>query len=324
MSMENAPRNTIVFRMRALSICLFSLLLIPNALALTGCERGKNKSTSEQESPTKGAIAIREVQVTSSPTAPPPELVPAPQDLRERAVKSLDAGGYSRVGDAAPAESNLAIEYGSRRLEPANETPKLMLSISAKLSTKSYNARYERIHLIDDLDTVSKEAQRDAFLERFDSLTLAVQQDLKMNAIKSDALFDILSKESLQPEPTSTALRRLRTHIATDHARDKEALAIARKSLTSEDPRVVVSAAGLAAALGSKDLSKEIVDAATRMSQGNQPQAYIALLAQMGEVGGTEVEQYLETVASGHPMPQIQQIARDALERAKNSNKGTP
>ena len=43
-------------------------------------------------------------------------------DLRERAVKSLDAGGYSRVGDAAPAESNLAIEYGSRRLEPANET----------------------------------------------------------------------------------------------------------------------------------------------------------------------------------------------------------
>ena len=69
MSMENAPRNTIVFRMRALSICLFSLLLIPNALALTGCERDKNKSTSEQESPTKGAIAIREVQVTSSPTA---------------------------------------------------------------------------------------------------------------------------------------------------------------------------------------------------------------------------------------------------------------
>lgn len=325
MSMENAPRNTIDFRMRALTVRALSMLLILGATSLVGCEREKNKSAEvTKEAPVKGATAIRDVQVSLSYATPPPRLVPKPAQLRERAIKALDAGQYSRVGDEAPAGSKLDIGYGGRKIAPPNETPKLMLSVSAKLATKSYSGRYERIHLIDDLDAATDEVQRDVFLEQFDSLTLAVQQDLRMNAIKSDALFDVLAKESLEPEATSTALRRLRTHIATDPARSKEALAIARKTLASENPRVVVSSAGLAAALGTKELSRDIVDAATRMSKINQPQAYIALLAQMGEVGGTEVEQYLETVASGHPMPQIQQIAKDALDRARNANKGKP
>ena len=303
---------------------LASTLLLCLALA-TGCEQKKKGATepgtdaSSTTSAPKGEPVIRDVQVSTSPASPPPKLVPKPEELRARVIKILDAGDYSRTGEQAPAGSTLAIEYGSREIAPPNETPKLMLSVSGVLQSVPHTARYERIHLL-DLDEekgVTEEQKRDVFLEKLDSLARAVQQDMEVDAIEDSALFAFLEKKDIEPEPTSTALRRLRGYVVQDPARHAKALAIAKKTITSEDPRVVVSSAGLAAAIGSDEIGIELVDAAARMSQLNQPQAYIALLAQMGEVGSLEVEQYLETVASGHPMPQIQQIAKDSLERAR-------
>lgn len=65
------------------------------------------------------------------------------------------------------------------------------------------------------------------------------------------------------------------------------------------------------------EADRPMVELATRFSETRNMEGYVGTLFQLGRLGGPEGKRYLETVASGHTIPQIRDVAARALKGIK-------
>lgn len=292
----------------------------PLMLALSlmcGCDDKKRAGADEAPIDATAAL-VRDVQLKTSPLAMPPELVPSPQELRARVIATLNKEGAQLQSDIAPQGHTLNIRYGSQHIEAPNVSKKLVISIYGKLILPEFSNTYERTRAVMDIESIKAEQQRELFLEEFDALAQAVREDMQVHTSSMEEVMKAMeARPMLQPEPAVTAVRRLHEHVEAVPADRDRVAGIVRDHLTQTSPKALVALASLAAKLGDTSLGEPMVEAATQLAKTPHTEAYVAMLLQMGELGGGPIEAYLESVATGHVDPAIMTAGTSALNTAR-------
>lgn len=158
-------------------------------------------------------------------------------------------------------------------------------------------------------------------------VAMLVACDKEQNAAEqSDAAVpEEVQAERLAPEQRDEIVATLRDAEASADAR-LEAIHRAREArvdeavpalvdlLEADDPDLAVAAAAALQALDARDAVTKIIDLAGRLSRAQQWEHLRTVLYVIGDFGGPRARTYLQTVAEGHQVPPIRQVAADILD----------
>jgi len=125
--------------------------------------------------------------------------------------------------------------------------------------------------------------------------------------------------EALDPaRPTGVIME-----AASEAGERKLAAAVQRLvTLTQHSDEVVSLRAGAALGLIGRD-DDGVISALARMTEGPDPERHLIAVHAMGDIGGARAVRYLDALAVGHPEAGIREAARQAMKRAKRTERNT-
>lgn len=99
--------------------------------------------------------------------------------------------------------------------------------------------------------------------------------------------------------------------------RDTKHLELVRGFLAEDQPpKLRLAACATLVSLGDTTSRTEILKVAEDFSRDRNPQ-FVPMLHILGDLGGTEVTTYLETVADAHAAPAVRTVAQEVLDKAR-------
>ena len=141
-------------------------------------------------------------------------------------------------------------------------------------------------------------------------LVTRLTNSVKVKTSSNDDLIALLSN----PESTAGILKNTIQTI-----REKNVIAAATKLmplLKHEDKNVAVAAAASLAKFQHKEARAGALKLAEDLSRDKNP-AYLPMIYILADIGGSEINEYLNIVSTSHENPRIQEIAKKAIEKAK-------
>lgn len=267
-------------------------------------------------------LVVRGVEVAVAPGMAPPTWAPGAAELREQVLAQLQESDALALDESATEAPVARILYGAATITPPNAQPHTIVGARLELARGSGANVYERMQAEAEDAEPDDEARRARLEGQVSAAVEAAARDLEVARASDERVVEMLTEQG-QEMPREAAVRaigRARAWAGQDPARRARAAAALRPQLERELPQVVVPAAAALVALEDRDSERALVEAASRMSEQNQPRAYVALLTQMGQLGGEEIRRYLQTVHEGHENEQVRQLAGEALEARRPSS----
>lgn len=246
--------------------------------------------------------------------------VPAPETVRgDVSAVFATSNAITLEGDKLDAK----LEYGAMRIALPQQPEKLAVAASFAIAAPPVHwqdSRIERIVMIDEMPT--DDAKKTVLLnDVITDLARAIVARHELAMVPDKGLVDALeARDVITIEQAQDALARLRqNHRTQPYMADERERVIALLMLFAgrKEPRLLT---GVFAALREVEASgygKLLVDATAGASQRGEFPAFMALLAQMGDVSEPAVQAYLQSVSTGHPDEAIRQIASESLARHK-------
>lgn len=303
---------------RALVLALCCLLLVA-----AGCERAPSPERPDATTATPKLdgdqkLSVSLIEAISSPELPRPEWAPA-DDLLEASVREvLKTSPHIELEALGAEPAAVFVQVGAQEITPPNSSPKLgvvaLVALGRGKQAQSYR-REELVEVAAGLDDTARAAKASALVE---DAARGLIVDLEVAKAADARVLDFASRAAkMPPEAAARLASRVRERIQAKPEDRDQGSALLRSLLASDAPQVIIAAAGALVLLDDPLATPALVDAAERMSQRQQWQAYVALIAQMGELSNPVTMEYLEVVASGHGDEQIRMIAAESLVRAK-------
>jgi hypothetical protein len=290
---------------------VWSLVCVCGLLgALGGCKQG-----GEAASASAPPLIIKGVLLEPGEQAPGVEGLPEAEALKAELSGALRARSAWELKEGDAQGTHMRLAYVYQQVQTP-ERAVLLLLLEGSMGT----ARTERgeslplacDRVVGDPPDAAKRSSAGELMTRgikecLDDLEAALGVDRAADA----ELPALLLKADL---PRAAALRAL---IRVREGKQREALPGVRKQLAGEDRQVVLSAASAAAAMGDRESAAAMVAAAEQLSRAHAWPELVAMLTQLGDLGGEEATRYLSVVAEGHEQAEVQRVAAMALERAK-------
>ena len=265
----------------------------------------------EQVAAAPSAASTREllVQALGSPLSPPPKPLAA----------SDPEGPWTWA-------LSMDLELTQRSPEVSGHAPLLMMAWRCELRHATPGPEHEALPqdaelLVRQLDEPERGRSLAQGVKTSPSVEALVQEGVQRCARSLRGQWRLgLAKDQEVAGLLAQGLEGAAAQLALERARErqiKDAALAARAYLEREEPSLVLAAAGAIVALGDAQAGPALVEAATRLSAAGNLRDLRAMIYLLGEQGGPQVLAYLEAVRSGHPEPELQRSAAQALTRAR-------
>lgn len=302
---------------------VFTWALCCLLLVAIGCEKSTSRSGDGVTATTPhldGAqkLSVSLIEAVSRPELPRPAWAPDDDALEASVREVFKTSPHIELKDPGAEPAAVFVQVGAQEITPPNSSPKLGVVALVALGRGKQAQSYRREELVDvasGLDDTARVATLNALVE---DAARGLIVDLEVAKAPDDRLLEFAARAAkMPPEAAARLAGRVRVRIQAEPGDREAGAALLRALLASDAPQVVIAAAGALVMLDDPLATPALVDAAERMSQRQQWQAYVALIAQMGELSNPVTIEYLEVVASGHGDEQIRMIAAESLERAR-------
>jgi hypothetical protein len=280
--------------------------------------------TVKQDAPTTQEVKQLALSLDVS-RAQMPNLIDAPWVPDPEAVRG-DVGAIFSTSSAITLEGgdlDAKLEYGAMRIALPQQPEKLAVAASFAIATapaRWQDARIERIVMVDEMPT--DDTKKSALLrDLIADLAQGIIARHELAMIPDEGLVKALeARDVITIEQAHDALARLRqNHRTQPYTGDEHERVIALLMMLAgrEEPRLITGVFAALREFGASGYGKLLVDATAGASQRGEFPAFMALLAQMGDVNEPAVQAYLQSVSTGHPDEAIRQIASESLARHK-------
>ena len=297
------------------------LTTILAAALLFGCDKARNDAenvakepateTSEptaENAPTTGAFSVKDLKVSGSQTVYQLDGVPNPDDVTRKLRAALvEQENFAADG---PRELSGIVTYDVRELPDGGHDVMLIgglgspnAKFDAGINYKSTQERWKDKSLGEMVDAAVED-----FASRISAQARVLGADVEglvavLESSEEPSGAQLLAIQELREREAKEQLGAIRPYLGQGH---------------SGELRVAASAALVS--LDDTESYGDILQVAQDLSRDRDPQ-FVPMLHILSDIGGTEVETYLQAVAEGHSAPAVRKVAEDALKNLRAQGK---
>lgn len=299
-------------------------LLIVGVVTCAACDKSQdnapatpaNSTTSEKPqeaplAPTEGAFSVSAFKVSGSQGAYQIEEAPKPESLEPKVIAALlKQDNFEKDG---PRALEGGITYDVRTLSDGGYDVMLIGGLS------SPNAKFDAAVNYKTSQEEWKGKSLDAVVDTaIDDFASRIASQAAVLGADVPGLVAVLQSEDEKVDARLLAIQELRERGSKDQ------VSAIRPYLDKEEPpELRVAASAALVRLGDSDSNAQILQVAEDLSRDRNPQ-YVPMLHILSDIGGTEVETYLQAVAEGHAAPAVRTVAEEALKNARAKSERQP
>lgn len=273
----------------------------------SGMEAATESETSDEAAQARGYSVgklriVAGSNVFSNPEVLKPEALEGLLEETLEETNSYDSGAPELSGtvtyDARAAKDvngrqiRDVVLFGELRRKGDDPTSKFSAKVVLSSDVESENVSHDEL--------TRRAAER--FAQQIDA-------QIRINGAEKATLIEVLrsSKESDKAKLTAVQEIREREIAGTEVE--------LRKLLNGDDDSLKAPAAAALVKLGDAESHDQILEVAQQFSRDKNP-SLLPMLYILGDIGGPEVITYLDTLADAHPVPEVRQVAKEAVQKA--------